>query len=115
MVLFTEFSDRPIPQEAEKTIPEWQLRAEERKKRFTEHYGDGDPLAQEPKPVVKNEPPPVPDHQNRTNERLESPPPARPVKVNYKSVTKECYLILAGSASGVKTTTKCPKRSCRPS
>ena len=112
-----KFSDRPSPQEAEKTIPEWQLRAEERKKRFTEHYGDGDPLAAETKPVVKTEPPPVPDHQNRANERLESPPPARPVKVSYKQFTTEFYFkkFIARSTSGLETPTKCPKRTGRSS
>ena len=62
-------------------MPEWQLRAEERKKRVTEYFPDGDAVAQEPKAVVKNDPPPIPEHNTR--ERIESPPPVRPSKVTF--------------------------------
>jgi len=79
-------SDRPSPQEAEKKVPEWQLRAEERKKRVTEYFPDGDAVAQEPKAVVKNDPPPIPEHNTR--ERIESPPPVRPSKPAHPVASK---------------------------
>ncbi|CBY30464.1 unnamed protein product [Oikopleura dioica] len=84
-------SDRPSPQEAV-PVPEWQLRAEERKKRFTEHFPDGDVTAgndsvpQEPKVVVKNDPPPIPGHNSR--ERIESPPPVKPSKPTHPVASK---------------------------